>query len=149
MFLKLSEPCAACSLYKHDQRLWEKRIKAPSLDMNNTEQISLEVGALPHSTLIFQNDPTDFVIPTHSVPRITISLAKRYWNSGSGGGGRHHKHFLSLRTNRVQYELQFCLDSFYAWASTHIIRPSRLVVPVFGSPIVPPPSRRQTRPSHN
>ena len=29
----------------------EKRIKAPSLDMNNTEQISLKVGALPHSTL--------------------------------------------------------------------------------------------------
>ena len=28
-----------------------KRIKAPSLDMNNTEQISLKVGALPHSTL--------------------------------------------------------------------------------------------------
>ena len=29
----------------------EKRIKAPSLDVNNTEQISLKVGALPHSTL--------------------------------------------------------------------------------------------------
>ena len=31
----------------------EKRIKAPSLYMNNTEQISLKVGALPHSTLHF------------------------------------------------------------------------------------------------
>ena len=29
----------------------EKRIKEPSLDMNNAEQISLKVGALPHSTL--------------------------------------------------------------------------------------------------
>ena len=29
----------------------EKRIKAPSLDMKNTEQISHKVGALPHSTL--------------------------------------------------------------------------------------------------
>ena len=29
----------------------EKRIKAPSLNMNNTEQISLKEGALPHSTL--------------------------------------------------------------------------------------------------
>ena len=40
---------------ENDQRLWRKRIKAPSLHMNSTEQISLMVGALPHSTLTFQS----------------------------------------------------------------------------------------------
>ena len=35
----------------------EKRKKTPSLDMNNTEQISLKVGALPHSTLSRVENP--------------------------------------------------------------------------------------------
>ena len=41
-----------------------KRIKAPSLDTNNTEQISLKVGALPHSTLPARNTSEGRSVPS-------------------------------------------------------------------------------------
>ena len=43
----------------------EKLTKAQSLDMNNTEKISLKVGALPHSTLYF-------VLFEHAVAKTVI-----------------------------------------------------------------------------
>ena len=50
MLLKLWGRCLPADNRKMIKVYEEKRIKAPSLDMNNTEQISVKVGALPHST---------------------------------------------------------------------------------------------------
>ena len=57
-----------------------KRIKAPSLYMNNTEQIFLKVGALPHSTYCWHYTYSFFLL------LLLIHFSRQPQSSGHYGG---------------------------------------------------------------